>query len=119
MATQQEVKQFLQEFKIKMDIYGILFRDERVSKKNTKALLSLDILPNTRKEIVLNLVEEDYYQGPLDDVLFGISSLWVFGKEFKGKELYIKISLGTENNKVICISFHEAEYSITYPFKKQ
>ena len=117
MATQQEVRQFLQEFKVKMDIYSIIFRDDRTSRKNTTTLLSLDILPNVRKQIIKDLLVEDYYQGPLDDTLYGISSMWVFGKALKGKEIYIKISMGYENTSVICISFHEAEHTIIYPFK--
>lgn len=117
MATQQEVRKFLQEFKVKMDIYGVIFRDDRTVKKNTNALLSLDILPNARREIIKNLVVDDYYQGPLDDTMYGISSMWVFGKILKGKEIYIKVSMGFDSTSVICISFHEAEHSITYPFK--
>ncbi len=118
MTTEQEVRQFLNEFKVKMDIYSIIFRDDRTSKKNTKALLSLDILPNKRKEIIKDLNSQDYYEGPLSDKLYGMSSMWVFGKTVKNKEVYIKISMGFEEGSVICISFHEAEYKITYPFKK-
>jgi hypothetical protein len=117
MITQQQVHEYLKIFKVKMAIYEVLFRDDRTSKKNTKALLALDIKPNDRKQILRDLVYEDYYQGPLDDDLYGISSMWVFGKKLKGKEIYIKISMGSENSSVICISFHEAEYEMTYPFK--
>jgi len=40
--------------------------------------------------------------------------MWSFGKTVQHIEVYIKISL-TERN-AICISFHEAEFPITYPF---
>jgi len=115
MATRQEVKKFLDEFNVKMDIYNILFRDERG--KNTKCLLNLDIAPNLRKEIIRGLTVLDYSEGPIEDDLYKISPMWVFGKIVKGKEIYIKISLGIENSNVICISFHEAEYAINYPLK--
>lgn len=115
MATKQEVKKFLDEFKVKMDIYNILFRDERG--KNTRCLLNLDIAPNIRKEIIRELTVADYSEGPKEDDLYKISPMWIFGKTVKNREIYIKISLGVENSNVICISFHEAELPINYPFK--
>lgn len=115
MATKQDVKKFLDEFKVKKDIYNILFRDDRG--KNTRCLLSLDISPNLRKEIIKELNMLDYSEGPMEDDLYRISPMWIFGKTVKNKEIYIKISLGIENSNVICISFHEAEYAISYPFK--
>jgi len=48
-----------------------------------------------------------------------IAPMWVFGKTVKNKEIYIKISLGKENTNAICISFHIAEYDLTYPFKNE
>ena len=41
----------------------------------------------------------------------------IFGKLFKNSEVYIKISMGNENNKAICISFHCAERPMNYPLK--
>ena len=41
----------------------------------------------------------------------------VFGKDFDGKQLYIKIAMGSPNSKTICISFHIAEKPIKYKFK--
>lgn len=118
MATNQEVKIFLSEFKVKMDIYSVVFRDDRTVKKNTAALLALDLLPMERKEILKRLEVDDYCQGPTDDALYQMSPMWVFGKEVKGKEIYIKISVGQESLPVLCISFHPAEFPMNYPFKK-
>jgi hypothetical protein len=44
--------------------------------------------------------------------------MWVFGKQVKKKEVYIKVSMGIENTGAVCISFHIAEHPIKYPFKK-
>lgn len=117
MTTQQQVKVFLSEFKVKMSVYNVVFRDDRTLKKNTAALLALDLLPIERKEILSKLEVEDYYQGPTDDKLYQMSPMWVFGKMIKGKEVYIKITIGQENLPVICISFHTSEFKMTYPFK--
>lgn len=118
MATEQEVRMFLSEFKAKLEVFSVIFRDDRTVKKNTATLLALDLLPAERKEILKKLAVEDYYQGPTDDLLYKMSPMWVFGKLVKGKEMYIKITIGLENLPVICISFHEAEFAMTYPFKK-
>lgn len=70
-----------------------------------------------REVIVKSLQVEDYVEGPVIDELNRRSEMWVFGKDVKGHEVYIKITLGYENGQTICISFHIAEHTLTYPFK--
>jgi len=43
--------------------------------------------------------------------------MWVFGTMIKGKEVYIKVSMGVENSQAVCISFHVAEFEMSYPLK--
>lgn len=117
MITKQEVETYLNDFKIKMKVFQILFRDERMT--NTQSLLLLEMTPDARKKVLESLTFEDYSEGPLTDTLYGIASIWVFGKNVKkGTEIYIKISIGRPNDRVICISFHKSKHSMTYPFKK-
>jgi hypothetical protein len=115
MRTQTEVAVFLNDFKEKMKIWSVLFRDDRG--KNTQALLDLAIRPNDRKTILETLETQDYCQGPLQETLYGGSDMWVFGKSVQGQEVYIKITLGAMGSSVICISFHLAEYPMRYPLK--
>lgn len=115
MATQAEVKVFLNDFWAKYRTFDILFRDGRP--KNSDTLLYLDIPPLKRREVIESITEYDYSEGPLDDPLYGIASMWVFGKKFKNEEIYIKISMGAPGARVICISFHVAERKMKYPFK--
>ena len=117
MVEKHEVKQYLEELELKISIFGILFRDDRG--KNQQALASLEIAPGQRKEIIKNLSPEDYVQGPLEEKMHGMLDMWVFGKSMRGSEVYIKVSLGTENNEAVCISFHVADHPLSYPFKKQ
>ena len=42
--------------------------------------------------------------------------MWVFGKDHNDVEIYIKISVA---EKALCISFHEAEHPLQYPFRKE
>jgi hypothetical protein len=46
-----------------------------------------------------------------------MGEMWVFGKNVKGQEVYIKIMLGQPGRSTICISFHIAEHPLNYPFK--
>lgn len=115
MVSKQEVEKFLKELKVKMQVFGILFLDDRG--KNQQTLHDLEISPDKRKEVIANLRPEDYSEGPLEEKMRGILPMWVFGKEVKQKEVYIKISMGSENSQTICISFHLAEHPMNYPYR--
>src|SRR5690606_39225068 len=108
---------FLQDFHVKMDIWGIVVRDDRG--KNTQTLLDLEITKDYRNNVLKSRNAEDYSEGPKAEKLHNGAAMWVFGKVVKGKEIYIKITMGIAGAKVICISFHIAEYPVTYPDKLQ
>jgi hypothetical protein len=114
MTTLSEVDAFLRAFKAKMDVFTVIFLDRD---KNNQALLELEIMPRTRARILQGLTAENYYRGPTKDHNSG-PDLWEFGAVFKETEVYIKITMGAMNKPVICISFHCAERSIAYRFKK-
>lgn len=115
MSKKTEVASFLKDFKLKMNFWGILFRDDR--SKNSQTLAELEILPIDRKNILEKLKVKDYCEGPLKENLYGGADMWIFGKTVKNKEVYIKISMGAFNSSVICISFHIAEHNMNYPLK--
>jgi hypothetical protein len=116
-GTKTEVEQYLKDFKQKLKIWRILYRDDRG--KNQQTLLDLEITPLQRITTIEKLELSDYVDGPIHERLHGISEMWVFGKTVKDYEIYIKISLGKPNSNVICISFHIAEHPLTYPFKEK
>jgi hypothetical protein len=105
----------LKNFKEKMQIWDVLFRDDRG--KNAQTLIDLELRPIDRKTILETLETEDYSEGPLPETLYKSADMWVFGKTVKKKELYIKITMGDLNNSVICISFHLAQHPMNYPLK--
>ena len=80
-------------------------------------MLDLEISINDVKNILKELNLEDYVKGPLEENLYKGSDMWIFGKVVKKSEIYIKITIGSLSDKVICISFHFAERTMTYPFK--
>ncbi len=111
IKTKQEVEQFLSQFNIKFDIWGIFYLDRD---KNAEALKALGITPKARDEIVRQLNSDDYVETLPADFF---NEMWVFGRDMDGTELYIKIALGQPNSKTICISFHVAEHPIKYANK--
>ena len=114
--TKEEVQSFLDEFHSKLKDFGIIYRADRG--KNQKALEELEIIPSYRKVVIESLTVNDYVEGPVVDKLNQLGEMWVFGKDVKGREVYIKIMLGGHNCQTICISFHLAEYPLKYPFKE-
>ena len=115
MVLKKEVFEYLEGLKVKIRIFGLIFLDDRG--KNSQTLLDLEITPIKRREIIAELKPEDYSEGPLEDKMHGILPMWVFGRTVKGKEIYIKISMGQSNRSAVCISFHIAEHPLKYPFK--
>lgn len=115
MSSTIEVTAFLKDFKEKMRFWDVLFRDERG--KNAQALVDLELRPFERKAILEALETKDYSEGPLEEILYKGTDMWVFGKIIKKKEVYIKITMGAMGSSVICISFHLAQHRMNYPLK--
>ena len=115
MVRELEVATFLNDFKEKMKVWDVLFRDDRG--KNTQALVDLEIRPMERNAILNAIETKDYSDGPSEEKIYGGADMWVFGKTIKKKEVYIKITIGPMGSSVICISFHLAQHKMNYPLK--
>lgn len=102
----------MRQFFPKMDVFGIIFIDRN---KNKEAMTALGINYVMSKEIVRDIKTIDYVETIMDAFSFG--DMWVFGKDFDGQELYVKISMGRPNSNTICISLHLAEHPLRYAFK--
>jgi len=90
--------------------------------KNKKTLLKLGFMPSHVIDEICTLTYKNYHTGPEDNISRSGrpgGSIWVFGKEIEGIEIYIKFHLIStkRNTQCICISFHEADYPMTYPYK--
>lgn len=71
-------------------------------------------------QAVRELEVVDYSSGPLKDDRGRPHDLWVFGKYLEEYEVYIKLAAYLVGGDVltVCVSFHEAEWPLTYPYKK-
>lgn len=114
-ATKEDVERFLSDFHTKMKVFDIIFRDDRG--KNVETLALLEITPVYRVTVVGALEVKDYVDGPILDTLNENGDMWVFGKDVKDREVYIKISIGRTDRPTICISFHLAEHELNYPYQ--
>lgn len=115
-TTQQQVNDFLKEFKAIMTRGSEFYVVERLERNKSVTALGL-----TRRIVELELLTlsvMDYSSGPEPDKdRPGV--VWKFGKIVNSHEIYIKLKTadvkGTK--KAICVSFHEAEYPLNYPLK--
>lgn len=92
------------------------------SEKNKKTMLELDFTDKQLVEVLEELAQEDYAEGPCNDRDYH-GTIWIFGKHINGKEVYIKLKiseLDDRGNKIaslICLSFHFSEKPLTYPYR--
>lgn len=115
-AKYEEVKAFLDKMQNWLKYFnGIVYYDNR--EKNDQFMADMDwTKPEKKKEWLLKLEPEDYYQGPNANEKVGLNPVWVFGKRIEGKLCYIKVFLLSQPN-IYCISFHLAEHDMFLPFK--
>lgn len=123
MCTEQEslVRSFLQSVKLAMQKSN---RGERgwifstVRKKNMDTLTELEINLEDVKREILSLSTMDYCSGPLKDPKIR-GDVWIFGKVIRGKEIYIKLKLWSDqrDQEVRVLSFHPPEAPLSYYFK--
>jgi len=60
-ATKEEVEAFLNEFKEKAKVFGIVYHEGKG--ENRQTLFDLELFGSKRDQYILNLRPEDYYQG--------------------------------------------------------
>lgn len=115
-ATCEQVKSCLDQMKIWLTyLNGNVLYDTRP--KNLKFMVDMEwTQPAKKKEWLLKLEPEDYFEGPDENETPGCNQVWKFGKRIEGKLCYIKIFLLPKPN-VYCISFHLAEHDMWLPLK--
>lgn len=94
MGDENQISEFLDKLKVKLDFYGFRFSRERVENRETMKELSLSRL--SLKEILSELKIENYSEGPIRDEEEG-DNYYVFGIEIDNREIYIKLNSGKEN----------------------
>ena len=114
ICDKEQIESFLNDFKQKMKEKNGFTMVPR--ERNINELKSFGIKIITVKGIVNSLNFTHYCSGPEKDSEYPENNLWVFGYEFNGKLLYIKLSSDLKH-KAKCISFHKAEFEMKFPYK--
>lgn len=117
-APLQQVRQFLLDFKQAAE-KGLHIPNRE---KNLSLLARHGFTVRERRDVILGLRVEDYVKGPEPDDRdpTGPKNIWVFGVEHGGVGIYIKLKLVEEDDmkRAICISFHDAEFKMRFPYRR-
>jgi len=115
-TSQQQVSDFLNEFKALVAQRRFQFIQRL---ETNKTALSLGLTKTNAIQELLNLSVADFSSGPTQDRNMPTENFWIFGKEINGCEVYIKLKIYSINSNQYakCVSFHEAEYAMKYPFR--
>jgi hypothetical protein len=112
IANITDAANFLKRFKEEATLSGIDFIPRRA---NLNALANLGITISDAEVTVLGLSARDYISGPTQDHDGSAGEIWVFGTVLNHANIYIKVKL--ETGRAACISFHEAQYPLVFPFR--
>ena len=121
IASEENVEKFLIDLKImlltkdcRFEIKGIRRGQDPTSIYTTpNTMLDLDYDTEDVKNELISLTSNEYIETIIDDADSNRPPFWVFGKEIKRKDIYIKVKIKTASS-VFCVSFHYPEY----PLKK-
>lgn len=67
-VTKEKVQQFLDDFKTKLLVFNIVYRNDR--DKNLQALAELEITGTGRTELIKSLKAQNYCAGPTKNELY-------------------------------------------------
>lgn len=120
LTSEKEVKDFLtilhsiledKDFNIENNLYFI------VSYKNKSTLIDLEYDVYDVVECLKKLTVREYSHTLLDQGDNNPPLLYVFGQYINGRCVYIKMKIkGEDNKKVLCLSFHYAEWEMNFPY---
>lgn len=120
IANIEEVREFLRELKYilsseecELDILPKKKDEDDLDPYTTvNTLIDLNYDTEDVKKELLALNEKEYIETIIDNKSAYKPPFWVFGKEIKKRDIYIKVkSRNRMTNKVFCISFHYARFS--------
>lgn len=122
VARINEINSFLLQVKLIIQDTPDNFIVHTTRPKNEQTLLRLGFASRHVGAEICSLTHKNYHKGPEANTSRSGAkngSVWIFGKRIEGIEIYIKIHLVAENkfSKCVCISFHESDYPITYPYR--
>jgi hypothetical protein len=92
------------------------FRLERRD-TNMATLARLGITIKDARGRILALTPCDYIEGPTPRSGHPSQESWVFGLRIQSTDVYIKLEVRLEPARCLCVSFHEAERPMRFPYR--
>lgn len=116
-----ELKMILQDknFSIDTDLTLIKTRknNDKVQYSTPYTLLDLNYDVEDVAEQLKELTVEEYSETLVDKEDINPPLLFVFGKNINNEKIYIKLKIkGEKQRHILCVSFHYAEYIMTFPY---
>lgn len=120
ISQKDDVKIFLLKAKKLISVGRYDFFDKK--EENMKTLVALGYKTYHMKQEILSLTPQNYYRGPTEDYdkdNYKDQHIWEFGKIIQAQEIYIKLKIRKNKggDEIACMSFHKAQYKMTYPLK--
>lgn len=125
-SDKQSVKAFLAElnevlgdddFNIDKNIVVVNKQKENLQYSTRYTLLDLDYDTYDIVERLKELTIKEYSETLIDKDDDNPPLLFVFGKDINDRRVYIKLKIrGTEVRKILCLSFHYAEWKMEFPY---
>ncbi|MFA7361705.1 MAG: toxin [Candidatus Kapaibacterium sp.] len=111
MKPKETVEYYLNDLFAKIDIFDIVIEGRNEFHELQK---ELELTQSECKKYIRALTYKDYLKGPTMDTI-NKGEYWEFGKKIKSADVYIKINKGKARKSAICISFHKANFKMTFP----
>ena len=120
ISQKDDVKIFLLKAKKLISVGRYDFFDKK--EENMKTLVALGYKTYHMKQEILSLTPQNYYRGPTEDYdkdNYKGQHIWECGKIIQAQEIYIKLKKRKNKggDEIACMSFHKAQYKMTYPLK--
>ena len=120
MSSKDDVVKFLHLYKNCVKEHFIFIN----RKKNMDDIARFGLSMSEVKNILLSLTPSDYVVGPETDYNNSLGEVWTFGVYIECCCLYVKLKIepmkppsGDVVMVAKCLSFHEAQYRMVFPFR--
>ncbi len=116
-APREEIRDFLEHAKDLVQSRRRLLLQRR---RTMDTLARLGMTHGGLWNEILNLTVSDYVSGPeMDHHRRFPGPIWIFGLRIRRDDLYIKMKLDRYDPEglLVCLSFHVADWPLTYPYK--
>ena len=118
-------KKFLDDIKAIINDVSFDSNDDLIIIKSSKdevqystryTLLDLDYDTVDVVDRLKELAVSDYSETLIDKDDDKPPLLFVFGKDINNRQVYIKLKIKGENNRILCLSFHYAKHKMKFPY---